>query len=121
MCRRGGYLRAASSTSAGRHASARLARLVDRLRVVAAGGDEEALISVLGGMVRSLALALLFVPPIIAQTTIDAGVALGRQSYESRADDPKDLRSIEALGLRQSAGIHIALDFADLSQEGRVT
>ena len=72
-------------------------------------------------MFRSLALALLLAPSLLAQTTIDAGAALGRQSYESRADDPKDLLSIEALGMRRSAGIHLAVDVADLSQEGRVT
>jgi len=66
-------------------------------------------------------LALVLASTVIAQTIVDAGAALGRQSYESRANDPKDLLSVEALARWRAVGVHLALDFANLSQEGMLT
>ena len=95
-----------------------------------AGAEEEALIGRIAPRLRILrmfrSLALFLFPIVLAntltaQTSVEAGVALGRQSYESRTDDPKTLLDVEALALRRSVGIHLALDFAKLSQEGMLT
>src|SRR5437870_6735215 len=70
---------------------------------------------------RRLALIILALLPmqrLVAQTTIDVGVAVGEQSYESTIDDPRVLTSVELLARRGTTGVHLAAEYADLSEEG---
>src|SRR5436190_19433864 len=63
-------------------------------------------------------LALLPIQRLAAQVTVDVGVAVGEQSYESSSDDPRVLTSVELLARRGATGVHLALEYADLSEEG---
>jgi hypothetical protein len=69
-------------------------------------------------MIRTLALLLVFAGSLSAQTTVDAGIALGRQSYKSSSDDPKVLYSADVLLLRNAIGAHVAGEYAKLTEEG---
>lgn len=69
---------------------------------------------------RLSALLLLLVSPIIAsaQNVVSVGAAIGIQSYQSSIDDPRVLSSIDLLLRRGNAGVHVAVEYADLSEEG---
>jgi hypothetical protein len=56
--------------------------------------------------------------PLSAQTVIDIGAAGGRQSYRAFSDNPRWLTSAEVLARRGNAGVHLAVEYADLSEEG---
>src|SRR5881394_1738065 len=63
-------------------------------------------------------LSLLLANHLLAQTSIDVGASVGQQSYESSADDPRVLTSLDLLARRGAAGVQIAVDYADLTEEG---
>lgn len=69
---------------------------------------------------RTLVLLLVALAslPLFAQTSLDLGVAVGQQSYADTIDDPRILTGAEALVRRGNAGLHVALEYADLSEEG---
>jgi hypothetical protein len=69
---------------------------------------------------RFLPSALLLLLPIIAsaQTVVSVGTALGWQSYRGSIDNPRILSSLELLVRRGGAGVHVAVEYADLSDEG---
>src|SRR5947209_10197312 len=70
-------------------------------------------------MRRVLLLSLLLpVQSLLAQTHIQVGAAVGQQSYESTIDDPRTLTSLEVLALRHNTGLQVAVEYADLSEEG---
>ncbi len=46
------------------------------------------------------------------------GGSVGIQSYQAAVDDPRVLSSIELLARRGNTGVHIAVEYTDLSQEG---
>jgi hypothetical protein len=62
--------------------------------------------------------SLLLTQSALGQTIIDAGAAVGQQSYESSADDPRTLTSLEVLGRRGPIGLQLAVEYADLTEEG---
>jgi hypothetical protein len=49
---------------------------------------------------------------------VSIGAALGQQSYSSTIDDPRILSSVDVLLTRGQAGVHVAWEYADLSEEG---
>lgn len=53
-----------------------------------------------------------------AQARIEVGAAIGMQSYEREADDPRVITSVEAVVQRQRLGAHVALEYADLAFGG---
>jgi hypothetical protein len=64
-------------------------------------------------------VTLLVVDRVAAQTTaVDIGAAVGRQSYADSLDDPRILTSLDLVARRGSAGIELAVEYADLSEEG---
>lgn len=72
-------------------------------------------------MLRFLAitiLSLVLADHALAQTAIDLGAAVGQQSYESSSDDPRVLTSLEILARRGAMGVHMAVEYADLTEEG---
>ena len=72
-------------------------------------------------MSRSLTLvvlSLLFDGVASAQIHVDAGLALGLQPYESRADSPRVLSSADVLLRGDAWGVHVAGEYADISQLG---
>src|SRR5256885_1407639 len=56
--------------------------------------------------------------PLVAQTTVAVGASVGQQSYQSSIDDPRTLTSLELLGRRGAIGVDLAVEYADLSDEG---
>jgi hypothetical protein len=66
------------------------------------------------------ALLLCLIVPS-AYAGVQAGVALGQQSYRSSIDDPRVLSSVDVLLTRAQAGVHVAGEYADLSEEGALT
>jgi len=66
---------------------------------------------------RSLVL-LLVALPLSAQTTIDIGAAVGQQSYAASTDDSRVLTGADLLARRGNAGLHVAVEYADLTEEG---
>src|SRR5258706_8536297 len=61
-----------------------------------------------------LALSL----PAAGQLHVDAGLAIGQQSYETSDDDPRVLVGAEALLRGRTLGLHVAVEHADLSDFG---
>jgi hypothetical protein len=75
-------------------------------------------------MPRSLVLLILLALslPTAAQQQIhvDAGVAIGQQSYETVQDTPRVLVGVEALVRGRVFGVHAAVEHADLTDFGQV-
>lgn len=69
---------------------------------------------------RLCTVVLLLLSPIIAsaQNVVSVGAAIGMQSYQSSIDDPHVLSSLDLLLRRGNAGVHVAVEYADLSEEG---
>src|SRR5215212_4352172 len=65
-----------------------------------------------------LLLSLLFLTTALtAQTRVAVGLAVGQESYESRADDPRVLTGGDVLLRRGAWGGHLAVEYADLTEE----
>jgi hypothetical protein len=70
---------------------------------------------------QSLFIAFLLVLSVAAasaQTHMDVGFSVGAQSYEAALDNPRVLTSAEVLVQRRALGFHVAVEYADLSEEG---
>ncbi len=67
-----------------------------------------------------ISLLVLLTVSVSAQTTIDAGVAIGQQPYHSFIDDPRVLTSVEVLAQRHAVGGHVAVEYADIDETGAV-
>jgi len=65
--------------------------------------------------VALLLLSLLIATASLAQTRIDAGVALGAQPYEESEDSTRVLTGAEVLFQHNSIGLHVAVEYTDLS------
>jgi len=65
--------------------------------------------------VALLLLSLLIATASLAQTRIDAGVALGAQPYEESEDSTRVLTGAEVLFQHNSVGLHVAVEYTDLS------
>ncbi|MCU1349760.1 MAG: hypothetical protein JWO56_2790 [Acidobacteria bacterium] len=63
-------------------------------------------------------LTALVALPLAAQIHIDAGAGVGMQSYESSADSPRVVTGVELLVRGQSFGVHLAGEYADLTDAG---
>ena len=63
-------------------------------------------------------LLLLLAGNLHAQLGISAGVAAGMQSYENQDDDPRILTGVEGLFRGAHLGLHVALEYTDLSSAG---
>jgi hypothetical protein len=61
-------------------------------------------------------LIFLLVPS--AHAAVSAGVTIGQQSYASTSDNPRVLTSADILWQRGAAGVHVAGEYADLTEEG---
>jgi hypothetical protein len=68
----------------------------------------------------TLPLLLLLASASFAQTRIDAGIAIGSQSYEQSSLSPRVLTSPDVLLVRGTYGLHAALDYADLAEVGHL-
>jgi len=66
---------------------------------------------------RPFLLLSLLTFPLSAQTTIDIGASVGQQPYANPSDDPRYLPGIELLARRGAAGVHLAIEYADLTEE----
>jgi hypothetical protein len=70
---------------------------------------------------KSLIPVFVLLFPVIAQAQtprFDAGFAMGVQSYESSEESQRVLTSVDVLARGESLGVHVAVEYADLSDEG---
>ncbi len=65
-----------------------------------------------------LAFVVSSVIGLTAQASVHVGVAIGQQSYESSSDNPRILTGGDVLFQRGRGGVHVAAEYADLSEEG---
>ena len=63
-------------------------------------------------------IALLPLRPLCAQTNIDIGVSVGEQRYRSSLDSARVLTGAELLVRGTALGVQLAVEYADLSDEG---